>query len=176
MKTHIIATIAVAAILASVHPALQAQRPRVSPHESVTGTVDGARVTIVYGRPSMRGRTIFGKLVPYDVVWCPGADEATTIDSPVDLMIGSLHVPAGPHTVWILPTPNEWTLIISKDPSGFHTRYYPNRDLGRVPLAKERLASPIEQLTFAVDDTPSGGTLSMEWEQTRVSVPFTVVK
>ena len=174
--TRMFAAIAATVILVSATQVLQAQRRRVSPHESVSGVVDGTRVTITYGRPSMRGRTIFGKLVPYDVVWCPGADEATTIESPVDLMIGGLRVPAGPHTVWLLPTPNDWTLIISKDPSGFHTRYYPDRDLGRVRLEKTSLSSPVEQLTFAVDDTASGGAIVMRWEQTEVSVPFTVVK
>ena len=56
-------------------------RQRASPHESVSATVDGSEMTIVYGRPYMRGRTIFGRLIPWDRVWCPGADEATTLDS-----------------------------------------------------------------------------------------------
>src|SRR5215208_5663754 len=78
-------------------------RQRASPHESVSATVDGSEMTIVYGRPYMRGRTIFGRLIPWDRVWCPGADEATTLDSTRPLRLGSLIVPAGPHTIWILP-------------------------------------------------------------------------
>src|SRR5436190_22836653 len=76
----------------------EAQRPRVSPHESVSATVDGATLTITYGRPVMRGRTIFGGLVPYGRVWCPGADEATVLDSTRPLRIASLEIPDGPHT------------------------------------------------------------------------------
>src|SRR5262245_61781132 len=54
---------------------------RLSPHDDVSATIDGAMLTIEYGRPSMRGRKIFGWLVPFDAVWCPGADEATTLES-----------------------------------------------------------------------------------------------
>ncbi len=151
------------------------QARRVSPHESTSGTVDGSEVTITYGRPTMRGREIFGRLVPYGRVWCPGADEATTFDSQRDVKIGTLLVPAGPHTIWMLPTREAWTLIVSKEPSGFHTNYIPSLDLGRVPLTKRMLDAPVEQLTFEVATNPAGGgVLKMSWETTEVSAPFTV--
>ena len=63
------------------------QGRRASPHESVSGTVDGNDITITYGRPSMRGRMIFGRLVAWDRVWCPGADEATTLESHRELRV-----------------------------------------------------------------------------------------
>jgi hypothetical protein len=152
------------------------QRARVSPHESTTAMVDGAEMTITYGRPFMRGREIFGRLIPYGRVWCPGADEATTLESSRDLRIGNLQVPAGPHTIWVLPTPSEWTLIVSKEPSGFHTNYNSYADLGRVELTKRTLDTPVEQLTFAIAKNPSGrgGLVTMTWETTEVSVPFTI--
>jgi len=169
-----------ACLLAAVALAARttAQRPRVSPHENVVAAVDGATLTITYGRPSMRGRTIFGALVPYGRVWCPGADEATVLDSTRPLRIGSLDVPAGPHTIWMLPTADAWTLVVSKEPSGFHTRYNESADLGRVELHKRTLPSPVEQLTFAIDKSTdgSGGAIRMTWETTEVSAPFTIVK
>ena len=154
------------------------QRNRISPHENVTGAVDGATITITYGRPSMRGRTIFGALVPYDRVWCPGADEATTLESSRPLQIGTLRVPPGPHTIWMLPTAGAWTFIVSKEPSGFHTRYNERADLGRVPLSKRTLDAAVEQLTFTIEQKAggSGGTIAMRWERTYVSVPFAVVE
>jgi hypothetical protein len=153
------------------------QRPRVSPHESVTATIGGARISVTYGRPYMKGRTIFGGLVPYGRVWCPGADEATVFESDRDVQFGALTVPAGPHTIWILPTADAWTLIISKEESGFHTRYHPNLDLGRLPLTKRAAAAPVEQLTFELRESSStAGTLAMMWENTEVSLPFTVVR
>ena len=159
-------------------PAEQAPNSqRASPHESVSQVVDGAQLTIVYGRPSMRGRTIFGALVPYGRVWCPGADEATTLESNRPLMLGNLRVPPGPHTIWMLPTAERWTLVVSKEPSGFHTNYRPEEDLGRLELRKQELAAPVERLTFAIANAPpGGGTISMTWERTEVSVPFTVVQ
>jgi len=160
---------ALAALLFGMAPA---QQTRVSPHESVHGRIGDAALTITYGRPSMRGRTIFGALVPYDRVWCPGADEATTFESDRPLMLGDLRVPPGPHTIWMLPTSGAWTLVVSKEPSGFHTRYNPNADLGRVPLAKAPLAAPVEQLTFVIEDAGGrAGTIAMTWETTKVSVP-----
>ena len=149
---------------------------RRSPHESVSAKVDGATMTIEYGRPYMRGRTIFGGLVPYQIVWCPGADAATTLDSTRPLQLGHLAVPPGPHTIWILPPPDVWTLIVSKEPSGFHTNYNQSADLGRIELMKRSLDAPVEQLTFAVVKNPAGrgGLVTMSWETTEVSVPFTV--
>src|SRR5437867_8827560 len=162
-----------AATVAVVHGG---QLGRISPHESVSGTVDGSDITITYGRPSMRGRTIFGRLVPYGRVWCPGADEATTFDSARDVQMGSLKVPAGPHTIWILPTPDKWTLFVSKEPSGFHTNYNASANLGSLELTKRSIETPVEQLTFAIAKNPNGagGLMTMTWETTEVSVPFTV--
>jgi Protein of unknown function (DUF2911) len=158
--------------------ASEAQRPRVSPHESTTANVNGAAITIVYGRPSMRGREIFGALVPYDRIWCPGADEATTLDSTRPLLLGGVRIPPGPHTIWMLPAPDRWTLIISREPSGFHTQYPRGRDLGRVALAMRSLGAPVEQLTFEVRANPDGpgGVIAMRWARTEVLAPFTVVQ
>jgi hypothetical protein len=152
------------------------QARRVSPHETTNATIDGSDITITYGRPSMRGREVFGRLVPYGRVWCPGADEATTLDSTRDLKLGNLLVPAGPHTIWVLPTRDAWTLVVSKEPSGFHTNYNPSADLGRIELVKRSLDTPVEQLTFAIVKNPAGrgGLVTMSWETTEVSVPLTV--
>ena len=152
-------------------------RGRISPHESVAALVDDAHVTIVYGRPTMRGRVIFGSLVPWGRVWCPGADEATTLESSRPIAIGALRVPTGPHTIWILPTRDRWTLIVSTEPEGFHTNYHERADLGRVAMRKRALDAPVERLTFAIDPAPAGGgTIAMSWEKTEVSVAFSIVQ
>jgi hypothetical protein len=168
-------------ILTGTDPAFTQRGQRVSPHESVSATIDGAEITITYGRPSMRGRAIFGALVPYGRVWCPGADEATTLDGTRALQFGALAVPSGPHTIWMLPTADTWTLVVSKEPSGFHTRYNASADLGRIELRKQSLSEPpggIETLTFTIEKNPpaAGGVVKMMWERTEVSAPFTVVQ
>jgi len=177
-KLAIIVTVAgVVSTLATVAHLHARQATRASPHESTSGVVDGSDITITYGRPSMRGRTIFGRLVPYGRVWCPGADEATTLDSTRPLRLGGdLDVPAGPHTIWIRPTAEAWTLIVSKESSGFHTNYNASADLGHLDLTKRAIDTPVERLTFTITKNPAGagGIVAMQWETTEVSVPFTV--
>jgi Protein of unknown function (DUF2911) len=157
--------------------AVAGQRSRISPHDETTAVVDGARVTIRYGRPSMRGRTIFGALVPFGRVWCPGADEATTLENVKALRIGGVLVPAGSHTIWMLPTADRWVLIISDESSGFHTQYNPKADLGRVELRKRAIDPPVERLTFAITRNLSeaGGAITMTWATTEVFTSFTTV-
>jgi hypothetical protein len=170
------AWLVVVTILLGWHGAASAQRSRVSPHETTMATVDGAALSIEYGRPSTRGRTIFGRLVPYGDVWCPGADEATMLSTNKPLRIGPLAVPAGEYSLWILPTEGDWTLVVNKEAHTFHTNYRGSADLGRVMLQKRALTSPVEQLTFAIEQSSSGagGRIVMSWATTEVSVPFMV--
>jgi hypothetical protein len=152
------------------------QRRVVSPHETTHGVVDDAMLSITYGRPSMRGRQIFGRLVPFDIVWCPGADECTRLSTDHDLQFGDLRLAAGDYSLWMLPTETDWTLIFNSDGRAFHTRRNTRLDVGKIPLQKESLAAPVEQLTFTIGPNSSGagGVLAMSWETTSVSAPFTV--
>src|SRR5437016_2259216 len=125
-NVRVLVSAAVIAIVSAlmVAPRLHGQRRNpLSPHESSTATVDGARITITYGRPSMRGRKIYGSLVPYDRVWMPGADEATKFQTSVPLQFGNFKLPAGAYTLYTLPGENKWTLIINKRTGQFHTVY-----------------------------------------------------
>ena len=125
----------------------------------------------------MRGRTIFGGLVRYDEVWCPGADEATMLSTSRPLRIGQLAVPAGEYSFWILPDRGTaWTLILNKEAHTFHTNYRASRDLGRVAMQKQTLSAPVEQLTFGIEPNAPrpGGRIVMTWATTEVSVPFLV--
>jgi hypothetical protein len=148
----------------------------LSPRETSEAVVDGAKITIAYGRPSMRGRKIFGSLVPYEHWWMPGADEATRLQTSAALQFGDARVPAGAYTLYTIPSEKRWTLMINKMTGQFHTYYPEDRDLVKLPMTFERLTSPIEQLTIAAVPRPQGGgALQLEWETTRVFVPFSVV-
>lgn len=168
--------IALVLVLAVVASGQFGTRWRISPHETTSGAVDSAALSITYGRPSMRGRKIFGELVPYGRVWCPGADEATTLTSDRPLKIGDLALAPGSYTLWMLPEAGDWMLVVNKQTNVFHTRYNSSYDLGRIKLEKKALASPVEQLTFAIVKNPAGagGLINMTWETTEVSAPFTV--
>lgn len=166
-----------------------AERPLgpLSPTDSVRVTIAGAQITIVYGRPAMRGRQIFGGLVPWNAVWRTGANAATQFTTSADLVMGGQTIPRGSYTLWTLPSPSAWKLIVSKQtkkpcgeagctlttqPPLWGTDYSADSDLVRVDLAVERLPRPVEQFTIAVAPQGAGGLLTLEWETTRASLPF----
>jgi hypothetical protein len=155
----------------------RAQSRRASPHErTAVVTVDGSDMFIEYGRPYTRGRKIFGSLVRWDEIWCPGADDATYLSTTKALKVGGLALPAGKYSLWIQPTEETWTLIFNSDWDTFHTAHRSRSDVGRVPMQKEMLPDIVEQLTFTIEPTKpgAGGRIAMSWATTKVSVPFTV--
>jgi hypothetical protein len=159
--------------VALASPIVEAQRK--SPHETHAFTVDGATITITYGRPMMRGRKIFGALIPYNTVWMPGADEATVFETTAPLQFGEVKLPAGRYSLYTMPSEKQWTLIINKKTGQWHTLYVPREDLAKLPMTAEQLPSPVELLTISAVPRPhGGGAVQLEWETTRFSVPFTV--
>jgi hypothetical protein len=146
-----------------------------SPHVRTEWTIDGAAISIEYGRPYLKGRPE-SKMMPPGQVWRTGADEATTLKTDRGLTFGSLSVPAGTYTLFTQPGETEWQLIVSKQTGQWGTDYDGKQDLGRVPMKVGKAASPAEQLTISIDDAPAGGTLRIEWGTTSASVPFTVEK
>jgi hypothetical protein len=152
----------------------QDKSKRPSPPGTAEVTLKGKSITIDYSRPSMRGRKIMGALVPYGKVWRTGANEATTLTTPIDLNIGGTKVPAGKYTIWTLPSADTWKLIINKQTGQWGTQYDASQDLARVDMQKKALSAPVEQFTIsfakAGDDKAD---LVMNWENTSVSVPVT---
>jgi hypothetical protein len=165
---------ALVAALAVPAGLVAAQEKRASPHETVKATIDGGTVSITYGRPSMKGRKIFGGLVPYGQVWRTGADEATVLETDKALMFGALHVNPGKISLFSLVTEKGWTLVLNKQTGQWGTDYAQAQDLGRVPMRVETLKTPVEQFTISVEKGPSGkgGVLVMQWETTKASVVF----
>jgi len=146
-----------------------------SPHDRTEWTIDGANISITYGRPSVTGREIFGGLQPFGKVWRTGADEATVLSTSKTLVLGGLTVPAGDHTLWTLvDEKGPWKLIVNKETGQWGTAYKEAMDLGRTDMKVESLPDVVEQLTISIDDTPEGGVLRVEWAKTRASVAFTV--
>jgi hypothetical protein len=167
----------VAAALALVSTALVAQQqtPPLSPPAKAEGTVAGKAITVDYSSPRMRGRKIMGELVPYGKVWRTGANAATTLTTESDLMIGSLHVPAGKYTLFTIPGESEWTLIVNKQTGQWGTRYDESQDLGRTAMTVSKLDQPREEMTIAIRPGSGGtGVLAVEWETTSATVPVVV--
>jgi len=150
-----------------------ANRPlgQLSPRDTARATIGGAEVSIDYSRPSRRGRDIFGALEPWNKVWRTGANAATQLSAPVDLVIGGATVPAGKYTLWTLPAPDGWKLIINKQTGQWGTEYHPDQDLVRVQAKVETLVAPVEQFTIAFDPAGAPTAITFTWDKTRYSVP-----
>ena len=181
MKRAVLAA-AMAATVLTFGASLQAQKTTPvhpgkagSAHVRTEWTIDGANVSIEYGRPSLKGRVPGKDIDPYDGrEWRTGADEATTLKTDKALKFGTLSVPAGTYTLYTIPTGGTWHLIVSKKTGQWGIPYPKGEDLGRAPMTMGKAPSPAEQLTFTVQDTPAGATLHIDWGTSRASIPFTV--
>ena len=181
--TSFLPVIIAAAVALSAAPA-HAQQKRVSPHETISATFDGNRVTVIYGRPYSKDpktaemRKIWGGLVPYGKVWRTGSDEATTLITQQPLVFGETTIPAGAYTVFTLPEEDGAAkLIFNKQLGQWGTQYDEKQDLARVDLKKDALDKPTDEFTILLEKNPAGGgTLKLAWEGTQYSAPFTVKK
>ena len=150
---------------------------QLSPRMTTSVTIDGKKITIGYGAPSMRGRKVMGGLVPYGEVWCTGANDATSLDTEADLDINGMKLPKGSYTLWTLPNPSEWLLIVNKQTGQWHTDYRDRYDFGRVKMNLKTVSAPVERLKLEISAAGGNkGTLAVVWETTEASVPITVLK
>jgi hypothetical protein len=168
-------TLFILTVLALTSPLFaQEKKPRVSPHETVDATVDGAKITIVYGRPytkdpkSGEKRKIWGTLVPYGKVWRLGADEATILTTDKDITIGGTAIPAGSYSLYLWPEESGAKLIVNKQTGQWGTKYDEKQDLARIDLKKLVVDKQADQFTIAVE----GSTLKLMWEGTQFSAPI----
>jgi hypothetical protein len=148
---------------------------RASPHDEASAVIAGKKVSIHYGRPYKKGRGIFGGLVPYGQIWRTGADEATTLTTETDLLIGALRVPPGTYALFTLPEKNQWTLVVNKIAKQWGAfAYNAKDDLGRVPMTVNAAAAPVEQ--FTIELAPDGkrkAILKLSWDKVVASAPLT---
>lgn len=153
----------------------QETKAPLSPPAHTSATIDGKKVSIDYSSPRMRGRKIMGELVPYDKVWRAGANSATKFVTEADLDINGLKVPKGEYTIYAIPSESEWTLIVNKETGQWGTEYNESKDLGRIKMSVSKTSSPVED--FKIELSSAGGNkgeLTMTWENTKASVPFTI--
>ena len=164
-----------ALVLAASAAALQAQEgatlfPQLSPAAEVRQTIGVTTVTLRYHRPAVKGREIWGKLVPFDQVWRTGANEATTISFSDPVKIEGTEVAAGTYALFAIPHAESWTLILSKRPRQFGAwEYDPKDDLLRFEV-KPKAVGFNEWLTYEIYPA-SGATayVDLYWERLRVS-------
>ena len=143
-----------------------------SPPASASCDLGGGKsIKTDYSSPRIRGRKIFGDLVPYDKVWRTGANEATTFVTSSDVVVGGKSVPAGSYTLFTVPGADKWTLIINKKTGEWGIPYkYESDELARIDMKVSKLSSPRENFTINYEKSGKGCTLQIEWETTRASV------
>ena len=157
--------------------AQQVQNGRPSPAEKVQCTLPGGKtITVNYSSPRMKGRKIFGGLVPFGKVWRTGANEATTFVTDEKLVSAAgTNIPAGSYTIFTVPDSHNWTLIINKHTGEWGIPYkYESEELARVPMSVTALPSPLENFTISFNRTTAGCAMHISWENTDASVEFTV--
>jgi Protein of unknown function (DUF2911) len=149
----------------------QLKLPRISPNAEVRQTVGPTTITVDYSRPGVKGRVIWGKLVPYDTVWRAGANEATTVTFSTDVTIDGQTLAAGSYSLFILPTQTDWTFIFNSVPKQFGAfSYNKEKDVLRVQV-KPETAPEQEWLSYNFEDIkPSSCRFLMRWEKVAVGV------
>jgi hypothetical protein len=149
---------------------------RASPYDSATIQVGDQVLRVCYGRPSARGREIFGGLVPLDRLWRTGANEPTILHVPFTAEIAGIRVDPGSYSLYTEPREGEWTVIINRSISQWgHESSYTDevraQEVGRATVPTERMDQHVEQFTIRGGDS----SMLLEWERTRVRIPIRVV-
>ena len=148
---------------------------KASQAATVSQTIAEAEITVVYNRPVARGRVLYGNLVPWGLEWNPGADQATHIKTTQDLLLAGERLPAGNYSIWAIPNPDEWTIILHRDWDVFHAPY-PGDEGVELRLDIEPVAAAhVESLAFyfPVADRRDG-TLALHWGETLLLIPLHV--
>ena len=172
-----------ASSLASVEVHLNARRIGTRWYEEDASLSGPSRIAITYGQPHARGRKVEGGLIPLDTVWRFGANTATTLHSDLDLTVGTVKVPRGDYSLFVLFTRVGWQLIVNRGTGQWGTDYDAAKDVGRVPLTARTLAEPEGSLTiYLVPDAAQPttgyadlrGVLRIKWGATELSTGWRI--
>lgn len=174
IKNYGLIIIGFALCISSIYTILYAQQKeqkiRLSPKASVGQTVGFTDVTISYSRPGVKGRKIWGDLVPYDKVWRAGANEATKFTFSTDVIIEGKKLPAGSYSFFTIPGKDSWTIIFNKVADQWGAfEYNEAEDALRLTVKPEK-SDFNEWLKYEITKTnDAGATVSLEWENMKAS-------
>ncbi len=148
---------------------------RLSVPDSASGTIGATTLSVAYGRPLRRGRTLLGNVIPYDRVWRTGANEATMFTVSTPITLAGLELAAGSYTLWTIPHRDGAELIVNRQTGQWGTSYDSQQDLGRVAMRTEVVDPPIEEFTIRVASRDAAhGALVLEWGAFRWTAPIEV--
>jgi hypothetical protein len=150
--------------------------PRPSPNAAVSQTIGVTNFTLTYSRPGVKGRVIWGGLVPYDSTWRTGANEPNSLTVSDTITVAGQKLPAGKYSILTIPRRGEWTVIFSgqKDLLG-SSNHDPKLDVLRVTATPDTTQSHAEWMWLGFEDlTPNSGSLVLRWQRLRLAVPITI--
>lgn len=170
-------TLLLCVVVGSISLNGQISTPAPSPSGKIMQTVGLTDVSVEYSRPSMRGRTIFGDLVPYDKLWRTGANKNSTITFSDDVTIAGQEVKAGSYAIFTKPGQTSWEVVFYADTNNWGTpqNWDDSKVAAKTNVEVYNMPSNVETLTMSIDDLHNNGaTLGMMWEKTYVGVAFEV--
>ncbi len=148
---------------------INAQDKPTSTKEVVTGKINGATITINYGSPSVKGREIWGKLVPFNQVWRAGANDATTFETDKEVTIEGSKLPAGKYSFFVIPNEKECVIIFNKEAKQWGAyKYKEKEDQLRVTVKQKVAKAKAEKLAYVIEKN----TVSLNWDNW--TIPFSV--
>lgn len=150
-------------------PFVNAQDKPASPVVVATGKINGATISITYSSPSVKGRKIWGELVPFDKVWRAGANDATTFETDADLIIEGSKLLAGKYSFFVIPSENQCVLIFNKEAKQWGSYKYNQKDDQLRVTVKQKISDiNTERLVYNIDKN----SIVLSWE--KWNIPFTV--
>jgi hypothetical protein len=144
---------------------------RPSPNAAISQTIGTTHITVTYGRPGVKGRTILGDLVNYDNVWRTGANESTVVTFPTDVTIEGQSLKAGTYSLYTIPDQDEWTIVFNEKIS-WGTQYDKSKDILRVDVDAESAPSMEQFMIYFQNVTDTSAEAILHWDETKV--PFTI--
>ncbi len=148
---------------------VNAQNKPASPAAVATGKINGATISINYSSPSVKGRVIWGELVPFGKVWRAGANDATTFETDKDLTIAGSKLPAGKYSFFVIPNKEECIIIFNKEAKQWGAyKYNDKEDQLRVTVKQQSTESSTESLLYSIEEN----SIVLSWEKWKI--PFTV--
>jgi hypothetical protein len=154
-------------------PDALAERP--SPLDSVTVPLGDVPGKLCYGRPAARGRTVIGGVDPYGTPWRMGANEPTTLHLPWAASIGGVDVAAGSYSLYAIPEPGPWTIVVNGNTNRWGIPINPEvrrSDIGSFTAPTSTLDEHVETLTFRFEGSGTSGALVYAWERTTFRIPI----
>lgn len=152
----------------------KSKKPAASPHQTVIQNFDLSTITIDYSRPGVKGRKIFGGLVPFDKEWRTGANAVTTVDFGKEVMLNGHAVKAGKYALYTIPGENSWTIILNKDVKNWGTKYSESDDVLRFQANPQKINFKFETFTINIDEIrDNSAVLYLAWDHTYVPIKVT---